>query len=262
MNLSQESQISLELKQIGVKQLLQEKILILLRELNFENLKITDIPLYRLKNENQIIYRTSILKKIPELNQKIKTDSFKIFEPIKVKIKITGEIDLEISDRSLSFWLQKLLEISRTWEKKSKEELNQFTADIFTIQYAHARCCALLRLGEEERIIRLKQGEFTLVEPLKISWLLLKESTEKKLINQLIAMVDALNNSEDPNWIAQGNNLSIAMLEFYSSCRIWGEVIQKNSQLSQARLGLISLVQTLLFCLIQEQLRVSAITEL
>jgi len=183
---------------------------------------------------------------------------------------------------SLAFWLQQLIQKPSFWregvgklERESKD-----TRNLFSIQYAHARCCSLLRLAHREGLIKLKDLDFKthdwqLVEPNPIPWLNERQEAattqlilglvhpaERRLIAQILDVSDSIKNLDQLKAVKLANSLSEAFEGFYSGCRIWGEVKIHALRLAQARLGLVGVTQGLLRSLLQDQLGVSAPVEL
>ncbi|MBE9167269.1 anticodon-binding protein [Pleurocapsales cyanobacterium LEGE 06147] len=194
-----------------------------------------------------------------------------------VRVLSPGWIDLALSDRSLAIWLQILVEEIQKGKgrrgdgktgREGKDEQN-----LLPLQYVHARCCSLLRLGHQESLIELKEVLFSesswqIVEPNPIPWLDLQGNfqlthpSERRLLVQLFIVVDEFARLQQGNWRQLAQNLSEAMLAFTAECRIWGEVKQQKPQLARARLGIIALVQWYLQKLLQEKLSILAIAEL
>ncbi|MGK7937888.1 MAG: DALR anticodon-binding domain-containing protein [Xenococcaceae cyanobacterium] len=141
----------------------------------------------------------------------------------------------------------------------------------FEIQYAHARCCSLLRLGHQEKLIKIKHeySEWTIVEPVTLSWVnaqgvfLLVHPAERCLLIQLLTVVEQLiTPSQKVNWAKLAHNLSEVFLDFWTECRIYGEVQQKTPDLAKARLGLVALVQHFLDRILRYKLYVFPRTEI
>ncbi len=203
-----------------------------------------------------------------------------------VRVLPPGWLDWELSDRSLAIWLQVLVEkiqgegemgrersLARGGDagtgRKGKDEQN-----LFPLQYVHARCCSLLRLGHQEGLIKLREEPFSepswqIIEPNPIPWLdsgsggnfQLTHPSERRLLVQLLIVIEEFARSRQENWRQLAYNLSEAMLAFTAECRIWGEVKQQQPQLAQARLGAIALIQWWLQKLLREKLSILAIAE-
>ncbi|WP_267868549.1 DALR anticodon-binding domain-containing protein [Nostoc sp. CHAB 5836] len=149
---------------------------------------------------------------------------------------------------------------------------------LFTVQYAHARCCSLVLLAHGEGLIKLREpvpntssGFWDVITPNPIPWLncdrilRLNHPDERRLIGELIQVVD---NIECPDvsgsvkWEKVALNLSQAFEKFWSNCRIWGEVKITSPELAQARLGLLMATQSVLRFVLEEKLGVFAPLEL
>jgi arginyl-tRNA synthetase len=123
-------------------------------------------------------------------------------------------------------------------------------ACLFPVQYAGARCCSLLRLAHRDGLLALAQPHWLVIAPAPFPWLdteahpgtgaitlRLAHPAERRLISQLVAALDA---SETPaDCLKFATAVSQAFENFYSACRIWGEVKTESPKLAQARLGLI-----------------------
>ncbi|WP_234300973.1 DALR anticodon-binding domain-containing protein [Sphaerospermopsis aphanizomenoides] len=144
----------------------------------------------------------------------------------------------------------------------------------FTIQYAHARCCSLLRLAHQEGLIQLidnSAGVQCFLSARAIPWLnsdqkfRLQQPEEIRLIHQLVKMVDDLifpDVHSAVNWEKAGLKLSQAFESFWCHCRIWGEVKMNFWELAQARLGLLIATQVVLRAVLETKLGVLAPVEL
>ena len=196
--------------------------------------------------------------------------------------RASGSIDFQLSDRSLAFWLQQLPSwLTQDFSSRSTnaqkspqpQQKQENKVNLFPIQYAHARCCSLLRLGQEEGLIQLKNLDFSQrswqwLEPTPIPWLsesgnfLLIQPPETNLIAQFLFIVDALDSSKEIDWPKLATLSSNTWLNFYGHCPIWGEIKEKKRQIAQARLGLIALTQYFLQILLEERIRVIAMKEL
>jgi hypothetical protein len=188
---------------------------------------------------------------------------------LKMQVSEAGWIDFQLDDRAFSLWLQNLAPFLAAKEQIAAPDS---IGKLLTCQYAHARCCSLLRAGDREKIVKLKDSQMRLPiwqwqAPEPIPWLnsgnfRLVFSGERDLLRQILIVTDALINEPKKNWYEMTNRLSEAVLAFDRHCRIWGEVKQDNLALSQARLGLIAIAQCLLRRLLEEKMTLWAPKEL
>ncbi|MEH2398622.1 DALR anticodon-binding domain-containing protein [Nostoc sp.] len=149
---------------------------------------------------------------------------------------------------------------------------------LFAIQYAHARCCSLVLMAHREGLIKLREpvpntspAFWSVIFPNPLPWLncdgtlRLNHPGERRLIAELVQVVD---NIECPDvsgsvkWEKVALNLSQAFENFWSNCRIWGEVKITSPELAQARLGLLMATQSVLRYVLEENLGVFAPLEL
>ncbi len=243
-----------------------------------------------------------------------------IYLEFSVEVVFPGWINFRLSEQSLATWLQHLVQISpvrlnrvdysslkvqtrggagdQSFSKEGKK-LDQGSSDgldithqgqlddtlkdvpnLFPVQYAHARCCSLLRLAHRQGLIKLRDLDFNtssgqLVQPNPIPWLnddqgadtgqirlRLVHPAERRLIAQMLDVSDIISDQGQLSYLKLATALSHAFESFYSSCRIWGEVKTKTPKLAQARLGLVAITQGLLRSLLQEKLGVPAPVEL
>jgi hypothetical protein len=141
----------------------------------------------------------------------------------------------------------------------------------FWVQYAHARCCSLLRLGQCEGLIQINQH-------LQIPWLIgceteygveskfrLTDLASRRLIGELVSVLDDfayLDRTNMRHWQKTAISISKAFEDFWRSCRIWGEVKMNLPELAVARLGLVLVTQVVLEFLLEDKLGISALREL
>ena len=270
------------------------------------------VPLQRLSDDTCVLYRSAIALKLAPLWQQSPLDianqlvtSFatisqytagQICLEFCVEVVFPGWINFRLSAQGLAAWLQHLVDtklriIVAHGEGREDGEVNSplsssspsssssssspsSPSSLFPVQYAHARCCSLLRLAHRQGLIKLKDLDFKtldwqLLEPNPIPWLnddqaalRLVNPAEKRLIAQILDSRDALS---DPGQLSQrklAGALSNEFERFYSNCRIWGEVKIETPKLAQARLGLVAVTQALLRSLLQDHLGVPAPAEL
>nr|WP_248277305.1 DALR anticodon-binding domain-containing protein [Brasilonema octagenarum] len=237
----------------------------------------------------------------------------------KVQVVSPGWIHLELTHPLLAAWLQNLTvggvieqgALSR--EQGSKERLAGSKGDqermsigsfsmqhpikssissfpfsspnsgsLFTVQYAHARCCSLLRLGVHEGLIKLGESNVdqgdnvkqnlwsSIFTPNPIPWL---NSDEKLrfnhpasylLINELVRVVDKVEGSDfgdSVNWEKAALDLSRVFETFWCKCQIFGEVKTASPELAQAKIGLVLATQSVLKFMLEEKLGYFALDE-
>lgn len=188
-----------------------------------------------------------------------------------------GLIYLELTDLTVGSWLQ-YFTINPPRIEKYCSQKGSGASLSFTLQYTHARCCSVLQLAAQEGLITLRsqvesaENIFPVIsEQTPISFLdsqqrlLCCHSTEQALIKQLLVLFDNLyypSTESKAQWEKITLNLCQSWQNFYTHCRIWGEVKQNNLLLARARLGLTSLTQSLLAVFLNDKLGVYAPTEL
>ncbi|MGB3207584.1 MAG: hypothetical protein WBB28_21585 [Crinalium sp.] len=279
---------------------------------NFES-NIKNIPLQRIHDEEKVIYGSAIALKLAsqyklapveiatqlatylettiDYNSNAKTLNF------FTEVSNNGWIYFYLTNSSIAVWLQHLLEIPETLfhNFKISESKNielKRSCSFFQIQYTHARCCSLLRLGEQEGLIKIStdnhQGKFYIVEPKPIPWLksgLVAEvfgsptpalpvsrgmelCSSLHLIEQLLDLLDELSGTKlvppqktTSRLLKLTRSLSEAMINFDRTYRILGQV-KTHPQLAQARLGLVAVTQSLLQLMLRDRFDTSAPEEL
>jgi hypothetical protein len=254
------------------------------------------IPLYRAKDSQRILYISPVALQLAkqgsmpplEIAQAI-AQGFRDSQPPALAFPIRthhwilsvvppGKLYLELTDPGIAMWLQRAL----LWDFQPDPTPDpgplppSGSPDLFPIQYAHARCCTLLRLAHREGLITLEtpahKGIGSVTAPDPIPWL---ESlthlkphhpAERALISRAIATVDALSSPLSTAQITSRypvpTLLSQDFLTFHAQCQIWGSVQSQDPNLAQARLGLISITQKILKRLLEKELSSFAPLEL
>jgi arginyl-tRNA synthetase len=250
-------------------------------------------PLYKGRDNSRILYISGIALQVSkshnqqpmEVANAISSYLSKTCDGVfSIKIVSPGWIHLELSPPLVAVWLQSLAAGSlgggNMKKQRSKEQslisnaqiLNP--AHLFTIQYAHARCCSLLLLAHREGLIKLREplpdtspAFWSVISPEQMPWLncdakfCLNHPDESRLISELVQVVDDLDCNDmggSVNWEKAGLNLSQAWENFWCKCRIWGEVKTLFPDLAKARLGLLMATQSVLRFLLVEKLGVLA----
>ncbi len=186
-------------------------------------------------------------------------------QDLQISISGAGWLEFVLGDRFLKMWLQELPQMD--FPDCSSPLL---ISDIpFQLHYTHARCCSLLRSGHRDRLIQLHSLDFQQLhwqwqapQPIPFNCLSWRLKEEKKLIRQLITIVDEIYDRSKLHWLKLATNFSEVILEFERNCRIWGEIKQHNPLLAQARLGLIALSQYYLRWILAQKLGVFPPVEL
>jgi arginyl-tRNA synthetase len=217
----------------------------------------------------------------------------------QVCLQASGWIHCPFSDGAIAGWLQDLSQIppqlvtfpveSDPGESEGlpgNEHGGVLLSEqiIFKLQYAHARCCSLLRLADRDRLLQLVEPNPASSPrlwriPTAIPWLTpcgqlrLVHPQEQSLIQQLLEFPGSLT-GRDRYSLGQsslGQTIPVTLVPwppaariverqmqllcerfegFYRHCRIWGEVKQAQPELAIARLGLVVATQSVLkFCL-------------
>ena len=242
-----------------------------------------EISAYRLKHPTQVIYRSRITSQLAggqsgeELAAKLASIPLNSINTelitFRVEISQPGWLDFHLSDSSFAWWLQQLPQRLCQLRQPPRSEFRGNRDDLLVLQYVHARCCCLLRLGHREGLIQLveptySQSGWQWQTSAAIPWLdsegnlQLVEPSERHLSLQFLAVADAMDSFSVANWRILAADLGEAVLVFERQCRIFGDIKRKNAKLCQARLGLIALSQLLLQVLLEDKLGLSAIQEL
>jgi len=230
---------------------------------------VEKLALYRLNSLESVTYRCIFVSPSvgarPPLPQQINCLSWSF----QVKLLESG-CDLCLGDHSLGIWLQNLTQIVDVYSTLKSDYSYEVISPLFTLQYAHSRCCAVLRLGHQQEIIKLQDLYFTQpiwqwLEP-ELNFnstkgdLLLIKPEARALINQMIAIIDALESQDTQNWLKLTTNLAKTFLDFHSRYPLWAD--KQNLEIIQAYLGLIALTQWLLQYLLNNKLNIPALVEL
>lgn len=206
------------------------------------------------KNKEQFIYKSSLALQLAKIVQKPplliaenivnNLDHSNLKEYFIIRISDHGWLEFIMLDRLLNHWLNQFNPLTFPENNSIKEEKKQVN---FINIYIHTRCCSILKSAHRQNIITLdkldlKVNQWRIKKPSIINYqtLLKSGNNEQKLIRELMIITEKINNQK-LNYTNPLNNLSKRILEFESSSRIWGETLQKNICLSQARLGLIAL---------------------
>jgi hypothetical protein len=246
------------------------------------------IPLYRGKDSQRILYISPVALQLGkqgsvpplEIARAIAecfgtprppgTDSRALALDWILTVMPPGKLYLELTDPSIAAWLQRSIqgEVQQDPFPPLHPSSPRQSLDLFPIQYAHARCCSLLRMADREGWITLEPlappQVGAVIAPDPIPWLDAQahlkphHPTERTLISQAIATVDALSiratSSPIPSPVTLGVRLSQDFLTFHAQCQIGGIGQSEDPDLAKARLGLVALTRKLLKRLLEREL--------
>lgn len=272
-------------KYTAIKQLLYSKILTATSVYTCKEKALyreyDKVSLYKRRDKNRILYISGVALSLSksqnchpmEITRAIASHlSANCDDEFNLEIVPPGYIYLVVSDRILAVWLQSLVDQSRGWGDNlgMGQDLIPDSSRLFGVQYAHARCCSLLRLAGLEGLIQFREPNKQNNPANTINWLhgsqlRFEQEASWNLISQLLQVVDDLecpNCAGSVNWEKAALRLSQAWETFFSKCRIWGEVKIATPELANARLGLVMATQSVLRFLLEEKFGVFAQIEL
>ncbi|QIZ70349.1 DALR anticodon-binding domain-containing protein [Oxynema aestuarii] len=229
------------------------------------------IPLKRVEDPQRLLYSCAIALPLAASEG---ADPRKIAEAIAAAFVRSpgGDLDFSIeavgsgwlhlwpSDRAVAGQLQRLSEFP--WPNSVSQPIEGIRRDVFLLQYAHARCCSLLRMARRDGAIAYIEGE-------DFPWLdgagrlNLCRRAEFEAIGALFASLDRCARSGDRAAVLKAATaLSHRFLNFYRDCRIWGDIQAERPDLARSRLGLVAATRPVLKFLLEERLGVFAPEEL
>jgi hypothetical protein len=197
----------------------------------------------------------------------------------KIWLHDNGWLYLQFSDVALAHWLQQGLTLpptvengDRTLERGVVDGISA-NSDVFSLQYAHARCCSLLRLAAETLEISIAreisipwlnaapQLHFVYPSEMALTRLILQFPHGLGLQKQILGFPGCPFpgvRSEIPESVSaqQLQTISETFLQFYQACRLWGTV--SPPELRLARWGLVQLTQSILQFSLQQWLNHAA----
>ena len=189
-----------------------------------------------------------------------------------LEVTKSGWLNFYLSEQAINLWLEQL---STTASLASTTTVANYAlahtpSNLFFVQYAHARCCSLLRLGAKAKLIALvddnRDCRLAIEQPSTIAWWSTQvnvdhSSAEYSILLELLTVVDA---DREPNcdWVKLAFGLSQALTEFVADCRFLGAAKRENPQRAIAFLGLIALAQYWLQRILLEKLKIAAPTSL
>lgn len=183
------------------------------------------IPMNQTINNRAIVYKSAIALKLASVYQQpaiyiatdlvkycreiVNTDTKKDTENFEFEVISSGMIYFNLTDLSIANWLHYLTSFPLNFEQQELRVGVDYksleTTNLFPIQYSHARCCSLLRMGIRDRLINLTptdgdtSGQFWQWQSSKpISWqqpngqLQFLHDAEYQLIAQIASTLDRI----------------------------------------------------------------------
>ena len=133
---------------------------------------------------------------------------------------------------------------------------------VFYVQYAHTRCCSLIRMAKEAGL-DVPANAAIVTEAGK---LLFTEPEERKLLMSLLAVPEQLKRAAEERAthkvVRLAEAIAIDFHKFYDRCRILGDVLNKNPELAKARLALVEATRQVLLNLLEGVLKINAPTSM
>lgn len=229
-----------------------------------------EIPLKRTNETERILYRCAIALKFAkpwqcqaiDLAERIAQRWRSSESDIEIEVVSPGWLQLTPSEGAIAAWLQQLVEMPVLTLPNPDSP-----GSAFPVQYAHARCCSLLRLGDREGLICLVPTDRNTNWALwhfvdSIPWLAGEgHPAERALIAQIADTTDAIA-CDRGNGDKLARTLSQAFLNFDRHCCIFGKVATNAPEIGRSRLGLTLTVQAILRLLLEAKLSKPAPEEL
>lgn len=193
-----------------------------------------------------------------------------------------GYIYFEITPMAIARWLAYIRDLPVDICGNLDRSAPPTSAAVDVAIYAHARCCSVLKLAKQQKLIDLtddwkiskfqcsidfaKSTQDRLENRLTS---ILELDVERQLIQALMAILDAIHHlngrsldRRSPNCDRLTIGLAQSWLEFYRHCRIFGDLQRQNPHLAAARCGLTEISRRYLQLLLENYLGVIAIEEL
>ncbi|MGF1675889.1 MAG: DALR anticodon-binding domain-containing protein [Rivularia sp. (in: cyanobacteria)] len=190
-------------------------------------------------------------------------------EDLLVEVLPPGLIHIQVSDLVLGVWLQCLIDGRSKniadFNLSQKIVTSELPSKVFSLQYVHARCCSLLKLAQQEKIIDCNEFSSESIPWLDSDGRLrLNHQAERCLIGSLVKLLDELEPviARPVKWEGAALGLVRSFEDFWSACRIFSDLRTTAPELGIARIGLVMATQSVLKFLLEEKLGISACSEL
>lgn len=199
---------------------------------------------------------------------------------IVVQATATGWLQFELSDQAIAAWLDRLLAKALPQQPcapltSMERQMLLPTAAVFEVQYAHARCCSLLRLAHSEGLITLDGLDvaplvWRFANPPSVPWLTttaqlcLNHPADRKLLGYLVEALDCLSDESSHRTqqrLRSAQAIAQAMQLFHRAHPLWRKTGTKPN-LVVAQLGLLLATQRILYTLLANGLDLQPVVEL
>jgi hypothetical protein len=199
---------------------------------------------------------------------------------LRVWCSDTGQIYFQLTPSSILIWLDYIhklqISVDRVANVPTIAYRNSSAQSPVSLSlYAHARCCARLKLACTEKIISL-DDRWQITTP---NWsicdrdrsqncpttdrsFIFELPAENRLIQVLMDVLDGIYSERPQNWAKLSFRLAERWIEFDRDCQIFGDTKRQNPQLAIARCGLTAISRRYLQVLLEEYLGVLAPVEL
>lgn len=209
------------------------------------------------------------------------SDSLSVLSGIVVQATATGWLQFELGDRAIATWLDLLLANALPSPclpiAATEPQVRLPAAAIFAVQYAHARCCSLLRLAHREALItldRLNEAPFywRVASPPSIPWLTstdqlcLDHPADRSLLGHLVEALDRLSDDSPQRTqriLRSAQAIAQAMQVCHRLHPLWRKTGRTgaNRDLVVAQLGLLIATQRILHFLLWDGLHLCPAVE-
>ncbi|WP_069790350.1 hypothetical protein A5482_000190 [Cyanobacterium sp. IPPAS B-1200] len=169
-------------------------------------------------------------------------NQFKYYPNLKIYISGNGWLELTVTNQFLEEYLTYLSSycFNNKYATKNKQPAE------FKHIYIYGRFCSILKSAHEHNIITLNSLDLSEnswhildIKNIKFNNLPYTIDSDLSLIKTLIYCIEITENKQKKiNYLSMVEKMYQALMAWEKNCRIWGEVKEKNIDLSRARLGL------------------------
>lgn len=198
-----------------------------------------------------------------------------ILQGLELEATTSGFLQFEFHDRAIAQWLSHLIDQSFICKPNqtllNQTEFNQpefkslnIEKRIFTLQHSHARCCSLLQLAHQGKLVDCEMNENIQASLSLLSNFLVKKQNlwitdehhlytsllaERSLIGQLVTMLDEWaepSPDHTKRLLSFGEAISQAFQEVHQTIQLFGQLAIDSRDRLQAHLALLLVTQRVL----------------